>query len=202
MLLANCQHSSPWSWASTLTQNAFVCRISCQRSDEIIGRKPTSGGSSETEANEPMVKPIGRPSSIPVMIVTPVGKCPSTLRYFSGSITTCGGSGCSFVIAPNGRPRLACDRGAMSERMDDKRTIRRRMLLLRDLIDDRLLRSVQLWGDVATLDEYRRAATVMAFCAIAGEPDTDPLFARLAADGKVLVLPRAVRRRSGGGTPR
>ena len=79
----------------------------------------------------------------------------------------------------------------MSERMDDKRTIRRRMLLLRDLIDDRLLRSVQLWGDVAALDEYRRAATVMAFCAIAGEPDTDPLFARLAADGKVLVLPRA-----------
>jgi 5-formyltetrahydrofolate cyclo-ligase len=78
----------------------------------------------------------------------------------------------------------------MSERAD-KRTIRRRMLLLRDLIDDRLLRSVQLWSDVATLDEYRRAATVMAFCATAGEPDTDPLFARLAAEGKALVLPRA-----------
>ncbi|MFT3852809.1 MAG: 5-formyltetrahydrofolate cyclo-ligase [Ilumatobacteraceae bacterium] len=79
----------------------------------------------------------------------------------------------------------------MSQGAGDKRAIRRRMLLLRDLIDDRLLRSVQLWADVAALDEYRRAATVMAFCGIAGEPDTDPLFARLAADGKALVLPRA-----------
>jgi 5-formyltetrahydrofolate cyclo-ligase len=78
----------------------------------------------------------------------------------------------------------------MSEQAD-KRAIRRRMLLLRDLIDDRLLRSVQLWSSVAALDEYRRAATVMAFCSVAGEPDTDPFVARLAADGKTLVLPRA-----------
>ena len=28
LLLANCQHSSPWSWASTLTQNALVRTIS------------------------------------------------------------------------------------------------------------------------------------------------------------------------------
>ncbi len=75
--------------------------------------------------------------------------------------------------------------------MDDKRTIRRRMRLLLDVIDDRLLRSVQLWGAVAALDEYAAATTVMAFCATPGEPDTDALFARLAADGKVLVLPRA-----------
>jgi 5-formyltetrahydrofolate cyclo-ligase len=78
------------------------------------------------------------------------------------------------------------------ERMDDKPTLRRRMRLLRDLIDDGLLRSVQLWSDLATLDEYAAAATVMAYVAITGEPDTDALFARLAADGKVLALPRAV----------
>lgn len=76
--------------------------------------------------------------------------------------------------------------------MDDKRTIRRRMRLLLDLIDDRLLRSVQLWGALAALDEYAAATTVMAFCATGGEPDTDALFGRLAADGKRLVLPRAV----------
>ena len=76
--------------------------------------------------------------------------------------------------------------------MDDKRTLRRRMRLLRDLIDDRLLRSVQLWTDLSTTAEYAAASTVMAYVAIAGEPDTDALFARLHADGKVLALPRAV----------
>jgi hypothetical protein len=35
--------------------------------------------------------------------------------------------------------------------MDGKPAIRRRMRLLRDLIDDRLLRSVQLWAAVAAL---------------------------------------------------
>ena len=39
-----------------------------------------------------MVNPIGLPSVMPVMIVTPVGKWPSTRRYFIGSMTTCGGS--------------------------------------------------------------------------------------------------------------
>ncbi|MCU1502852.1 MAG: 5-formyltetrahydrofolate cyclo-ligase [Ilumatobacteraceae bacterium] len=74
--------------------------------------------------------------------------------------------------------------------MDDKPAIRRRMRLLRDLIDDRLLRSVQLWAAVATLPEYAAATTVMAFVGTRGEPDTDPLFARLERDGKQLVLPR------------
>jgi 5-formyltetrahydrofolate cyclo-ligase len=74
--------------------------------------------------------------------------------------------------------------------MDDKPTIRRRMRLARDLIDDRLLRSVQLWASVAALPEYAAATTVMAFVGASGEPDTDPLFARLERDGKVLALPR------------
>jgi 5-formyltetrahydrofolate cyclo-ligase len=74
--------------------------------------------------------------------------------------------------------------------MDDKPAIRRRMRLLRDLIDDRLLRSVQLWAAVAELADYASAETVMAFVGTHGEPDTDPLFARLERDGKALVLPR------------
>ena len=43
-----------------------------------IGRNPTSGGSRETEVNDPIVNPTGASPSMPVMIVTPVGKCPST----------------------------------------------------------------------------------------------------------------------------
>ena len=62
--------------------------------------------------------------------------------------------------------------------------------MVRDLVDDHLLRSVQLWAAVAELPEYRSATSVMAFVGSKGEPDTDPLFARLEADGKRLLLPR------------
>jgi len=64
------------------------------------------------------------------------------------------------------------------------------MRMVRDLVDDHLLRSVQLWAAVAELPQYAAAASVMAFVGCKGEPDTDPLFARLAADGKRLLLPR------------
>lgn len=59
-----------------------------------------------------------------------------------------------------------------------------------ELVDDRELRSVELWARMAELEAYRGAQVVMAFAALATEPDTDGLFARLAHDGKVLVLPR------------
>ena len=62
--------------------------------------------------------------------------------------------------------------------------------MARDMVDDRLMRSVDLWTRVATLPEYAAATGVMAFVGFRGEPDTDPLFARLAADGKRLLLPR------------
>jgi 5-formyltetrahydrofolate cyclo-ligase len=74
--------------------------------------------------------------------------------------------------------------------MDDKAALRKRMRMVRDLVDDRLIRSVDLWTKVAALPEYQRARTVMAFKGFKGEPDTDPLFARVAADGKRLLLPR------------
>jgi 5-formyltetrahydrofolate cyclo-ligase len=74
--------------------------------------------------------------------------------------------------------------------VDDKAALRRRMRMVRDLVDDRLMRSVQLWAAVAARSEYSAAVSVMAFVGCKGEPDTDPLFARLAADGKRLLLPR------------
>src|SRR5262245_52966822 len=71
-----------------------------------------------------------------------------------------------------------------------KAALRRRMTMVRDLVDDRLVRSVELWGHVAALAEYAAASSVMAFVGMRSEPDTDPLFARLADAGKRLLLPR------------
>jgi 5-formyltetrahydrofolate cyclo-ligase len=71
-----------------------------------------------------------------------------------------------------------------------KAELRRTMRAVRADVADHLLRSVQLWAAVAELAEYQRAATVMAFVGVRGEPDTDPLFARLGVDGKRLLLPR------------
>ena len=86
--LAKRQHSSTWSSARMFTQNAPLGPISCQLSEVKAGRKPTSGGSRETEVNDPMVSPDGlggwsEPGgggTSPVTTVTPVGKWPSTWR--------------------------------------------------------------------------------------------------------------------------
>lgn len=59
-------------------------------------------------------------------------------------------------------------------------------------VDDHLLRSVQLWAQVAAIPEYTGARTVMAYVGVGDEPDTAPLLARLRADGKHVVLPRVV----------
>ncbi len=64
------------------------------------------------------------------------------------------------------------------------------MRQVRDMVGDHLMRSVELWAAVAELPSYRAAGAVMAFVGTKGEPDTDPLFARLARDGKRLLLPR------------
>lgn len=74
--------------------------------------------------------------------------------------------------------------------MIDKATLRKRISQALELVDDRALRSVELWTRLTALPEYATAQVVMAFASMANEPDTDGLFARLAADGKVLVLPR------------
>ena len=74
--------------------------------------------------------------------------------------------------------------------MIEKAALRTRMRMVRDMVDDHLIRSVQLWAKVAELPEYIRADSVMAFVGFNGEPDTYPLVARLAVDGKRLLLPR------------
>jgi 5-formyltetrahydrofolate cyclo-ligase len=74
--------------------------------------------------------------------------------------------------------------------MIEKAALRTRMRMVRDMVDDHLMRSVQLWAKVAELPEFGRAETVMAFVGFNGEPDTDPLLARLTVEGKRLLLPR------------
>jgi 5-formyltetrahydrofolate cyclo-ligase len=72
----------------------------------------------------------------------------------------------------------------------DKPTLRRRMRQVLELVDDREMRSVELWAKVAALDAYTEATAVMAFASMPTEPSTEGLFARLERDGKQLILPR------------
>jgi 5-formyltetrahydrofolate cyclo-ligase len=74
--------------------------------------------------------------------------------------------------------------------VDDKAALRRRMRMVIDAVADRTMRSVELWAALAERAEYVTAATVMAFVALPGEPDTDGLLARLERDGRRLLLPR------------
>ena len=60
--------------------------MAAHRSEVTIGRNPTSGGSSDTDVNDPMVNPTGVPSAEQaVTTVTPVGKWPSTWRNCDAS---------------------------------------------------------------------------------------------------------------------
>ncbi len=58
--------------------------------DELFpAKKATSGGSSDTDANDPTARPTGTPSEAAVITVTPVGKWPSTWRYVAASTGAC-----------------------------------------------------------------------------------------------------------------
>lgn len=74
--------------------------------------------------------------------------------------------------------------------VDDKPELRHRMRMVRDAIGDRCVRSVELWTKLCALIDYQEADSVMAFVGMNSEPDTDALFASIAADGKRLLLPR------------
>src|SRR4029453_1666977 len=90
---ANRQHRSAWVLRNTLTQKPLACPIANHVSLSFIAKKPTSGGSSEIEVNEPTVKPIGRPAASPVTIVTPLGQWPRTALQGPRPNAADGGSG-------------------------------------------------------------------------------------------------------------
>ena len=85
-LLAITPQTSIWSCPITLTQKEPDSRISFQEPESLPGRKATNGGSSDTEVNDPIAIPIGFPLLTAVTAVTPVGKCPRTLRNTSDSM--------------------------------------------------------------------------------------------------------------------
>src|SRR3954447_23020583 len=77
-LLAKTRHTSSWSSPSTFTANEPAFSMCGQLDDVLPGRKPTSGGSSDADVNDPTASPYGAPSSTAVTITTPVGKWPRT----------------------------------------------------------------------------------------------------------------------------
>jgi hypothetical protein len=57
-----------------LTQKRPVLAIAGQVLDDRLGQNSTSGGASDRAANAWQANPAGRPSSAPVITVTPVQK--------------------------------------------------------------------------------------------------------------------------------
>src|SRR5690242_14409663 len=70
-LVANTRQTSSCSCPSTFTQKAPDGWMRGHDVDDLAGENATSGGSSDTEKNEPQVSPTGSRPSIPVMIVMP-----------------------------------------------------------------------------------------------------------------------------------
>src|SRR4051812_42470925 len=55
-LAANTRQRSSWSSARMFTQKAPAALMEGQLLDALLGQKPTSGGSSDTEKNEPTAR--------------------------------------------------------------------------------------------------------------------------------------------------
>ena len=84
-LTAKARASSRWPAASTFAQKCPARAIRGQVADARLGQNSTSGGSSDTAANDWQANPAGPSSSAVVMTVTPVQKWPSTCRNRRGS---------------------------------------------------------------------------------------------------------------------
>src|SRR5579871_2698055 len=69
---ANARQSSSWCSARTFTANIPADSICGQLVDVLPGQASTSGGSIDNAANAWHVNPLGPPSPLAVMIVTPV----------------------------------------------------------------------------------------------------------------------------------
>src|ERR1700742_1228575 len=85
--LANLLDSACCEAPSTLTVKWLAFWNTESPCENIPRLHSTSGGFSDTEANELQVSPYGFPSAVmAVMMVTPVAKVPSALRKSRGSI--------------------------------------------------------------------------------------------------------------------
>src|SRR5271165_7384392 len=68
------------------TQNRPLASIACHERDTLVGQNSTSGGSSDSAANDWQANPTGTPSCMVVITVIPVQNWPNTLRNVRGSI--------------------------------------------------------------------------------------------------------------------
>jgi hypothetical protein len=59
--------------------------MACHDRDTFVGQNNTSGGSSDSAANDWHANPTGAPSCMVVITVMPVQNCPSTFRNVRGS---------------------------------------------------------------------------------------------------------------------
>src|ERR1700710_1946564 len=75
-----------WPSVSILTQNWPLASMAFHDRDTLVGQNSTSGGSSDSAANDWQANPIGTSSCIVVITVMPVQNWPSTLRNVRGSI--------------------------------------------------------------------------------------------------------------------
>src|SRR5215475_12506101 len=78
--VANTRQTSSWCSLRMFTVNLPAASILGHVVDTFEAQNSTSGGSSDTEVNEFAETPMGSLPSIAVMMVTPVAKCPSTVR--------------------------------------------------------------------------------------------------------------------------
>src|SRR5688572_8598863 len=69
---ANRRQTSSWCSERMFTQNAPATSILGHDVEPLSGKNATSGGSSDTDANEPTARPTGTPSGAAVTTVTPV----------------------------------------------------------------------------------------------------------------------------------
>ena len=72
---------------------------------------------------------------------------------------------------------------------DRKRELRIAMRRTRALVDDRDERTIRLWSHVRDEPAVRSARVVMAYEAVAGEPDTAAFLAWCRSVGKSVVVP-------------
>ncbi|HEY5663063.1 MAG TPA: 5-formyltetrahydrofolate cyclo-ligase [Ilumatobacter sp.] len=81
----------------------------------------------------------------------------------------------------------------MEDRIDAKRALRAEMRALRRGLPDQAGRSDRIWSTVRSLDAVARAATVMVFDSIPGEPVTEGFIEWCRAAGKQVVVPAGDR---------
>jgi len=79
-LVANTRQTSSWCSLRMLTVNLPAASILGQVDESFDAQNSTSGGSSDTDEKEFADTPMGSFPSMAVMMVTPVAKCPRTVR--------------------------------------------------------------------------------------------------------------------------